>query len=254
MSPVTDQTSPLTQKTSDKLAQFGLQPLHRSPEVADLNPILEDTNSIVEESVDSEHSDINYSKEEESQQNDNRSTENEKKTGEDQSQLMSERSHCQSVDTPNQGISSVTDQTASLTRKVSERFTPFSLQPLYRSPEGAGESPMLQDTEYSVDESVGGESSKQNCYHEEMPQQLEIRPAEKEVQLHNQANDTFCGDVRKGIEEALSKSSVPFTAINRGQNEIHSEDDQKTKNLHNIQEKGNDQETEPINQSVEYFE
>lgn len=79
MSPVTDQTSPLTRKTSDKLAQFGLQPLHRSPEVADLNPILEDTNSIVEESVDSEHSDINYSKEEESQQNDNRSTENEKK-------------------------------------------------------------------------------------------------------------------------------------------------------------------------------
>lgn len=67
MSPVTDQTSPLTRKTSDKLAQFGLQPLHRSPEVADLNPILEDTNSIVEESVDSEHSDINYSKEEESQ-------------------------------------------------------------------------------------------------------------------------------------------------------------------------------------------
>ena len=222
--------------------------------MADLNPILEDTNSIVEESVDSEHSDINYSKEEESQQNDNRSTEKEKKTGEDQSQLMSERSHCQSVDTPNQGISLVTDQTASLTRKVSERFTPFSLQPLYRSPEGAGESPMLQDTEYSVDESVGGESSKQNCYHEEMPQQLEIRPAEKEVQLYNQANDTFCGDVRKGIEEALSKSSVPFTAINRGQNEIHSEDDQKTKNLHNIQEKGNDQETEPINQSFEYFE
>lgn len=93
---------------------------------------------------------------------------------------------------------------------------------------------MLQDTEYSVDESVGGESSNQICYHEEMPQQLEIRPAEKEVQLYNQANDTFCGDVRKGIEEALSKSSVPFTAINRGQNEIHSEDDQKTKNLHNI--------------------
>lgn len=77
---------------------------------------------------------------------------------------------------------------------------------------------------------------------------------EKEVQLYNQANDTFCGEVRKGIEEALSKSSVPFTAINRGQNEIHSEDDQKTKNLHNIQEKGNDQETEPINQSFEYFE
>lgn len=73
---------------------------------------------------------------------------------------MSERSHCQSVDTPNQGISLVTDQTASLTRKVSERFTPFSLQPLYRSPEGAGESPMLQDTEYSVDESGRKQQTK----------------------------------------------------------------------------------------------
>ena len=50
-SPVTNQPSPLTRKTSGRLTPFGLQPLYRSPD-----PILEDMDSIVDEVEEDEPS------------------------------------------------------------------------------------------------------------------------------------------------------------------------------------------------------
>ncbi|CAH3038755.1 unnamed protein product [Pocillopora meandrina] len=216
-SPVTDQTSPLTRKTSGRFTSFDLQPLCRSPEMGEENPVLEDSHSNVNESLDSEHTSQNYRNEEVPLQLENRSTENKENSGEDQSQLMSKGSHNHSDETPEQVKCPVTYQTAPLTRKVSERvtnqttpFTPFALQPFCCLPEEAEDNQILQDTDSTVDKLVDSEHSNKKYSNEEVPQQLENRFAEQEVESNkDDANHTTCSDILEGFQGTLSESRVP---------------------------------------------
>ncbi|XP_027060116.1 centromere-associated protein E-like [Pocillopora damicornis] len=187
-SPVTDQTSPLTRKTSGRFTSFDLQPLCRSPEMGEENPVLEDSHSNANESLDSEHTSQNYRNEEVPLQLDNRSTENKENSGEDQSELMSKGSHNHNDETPEQVKCPVTYQTAPLTRKVSERFTPFWLQLSWRSPEMAENNLTSENSDSIVDESVESERIDQNDSNEEVPQQLvKISPENRENDIQDQS-------------------------------------------------------------------
>ncbi|PFX29083.1 hypothetical protein AWC38_SpisGene6134 [Stylophora pistillata] len=207
-SPVTNQTSSLIRRTSGRFTLFGRQPLWRSPEVGEGNPILEDSDFVVDESVDSEHTNQNYSNKEVSQKLENRSTENEETRGGDQSKLMTEGSHGHSGVTLAQVNCPVTYQTTPLTRKVSGKFTPFGLQPLYCSPEKVEDDQTSKDTDSTVDELVNSGHSYQNYYYKEVPQQPENRFTENEVKSTDDVNETCCSDVPNGFQEAPTEIIV----------------------------------------------
>ncbi|XP_058941594.2 golgin subfamily B member 1-like [Pocillopora verrucosa] len=219
-SPVTDQTSPLTRKTSGRFTSFDLQPLCRSPEMGEENPVMEDSHSNVNELLDSERTSQNYRNEEVPLQLENRSTENKENSGEDQSQLMSKGSHNHSDETPEQVKCPVTYQTAPLTRKVSERFTPFCLQLSWRSPEMVENNLRSENSDSIVDESVKSEHIDQNDSNEEVPRQLEkISPENRENDIqdqsqlmreesHSHSDDTF--DL---VNHRVTNQTTPFTTF-----------------------------------------
>ena len=221
-SPVTDQTSPLTRKTSGRFTSFDLQPSCRSPEMGEENPVLEDSHSNVNESLDSEHTSQNYRNEEVPLQLDNRSTENKENSGEDQSELMSKGSHNHNDETPEQVKCPVTYQTAPLTRKVSERFTPFCLQLLWRSPEMAENNLTSENSDSIVDESVESEHIDQNDSNEEVPQQLvKISPENRENDIQDQSqlmreeSHSYSDDTFDLIDHRVTNQTTPFTPFAR---------------------------------------
>ena len=148
----------------------------------------------------------------------------------DETKSVSEGNCSYSDDKPDPIRSSnpVTRQTSPLTRKTSDRFTPFGFQPFIRSPEMTTGNPRSEDMDSIIDEVEYNEHNEHGLLemeqtalpsnYGEVPQPLEDRLTENEIKSYNDAYDTTSSDIPEEIEEALSESCVSCTDEERVEN------------------------------------